>query len=112
MSECIFCRIVQGEVESEKVYEDEHCVAIQDINPQAPVHVLVLPRKHVAYLHELKEEPELLGKLLQAAVKVAEKLELTQGYRVVINTGSQGGQTVFHLHFHVLGGRFMGWPPG
>jgi histidine triad (HIT) family protein len=112
MSQCIFCRIVKGEVKSEKVLEKEEFVAIHDINPQAPVHVLVIPRKHVVYLSELKEDPVLLGKLMQGVIEVSSLLPLRDGYRVVINTGTHGGQTVFHLHIHILGGRFMGWPPG
>lgn len=110
---CLFCKIIEGSIPSKPVYEDEHCVAIGDINPQAPVHFLVMPREHVASLAEAQEAHKpLLGHLLWAAGEIARNKNLARGYRVVINTGPEGGQTVDHLHVHVLGGRPMTWPPG
>ena len=112
-SDCLFCRIVSGEIPVTRVFEDEHCVAFGDINPQAPVHLLVIPKEHHASLaHTGVGEAGLLGGLMVAAVQVAQEQGLKEGYRVVVNTGPDGGQTVDHLHVHVLGGRHMGWPPG
>ncbi len=111
--ECLFCKIVAGEIPARKVYEDESCIAISDINPQAPVHLLVIPRVHVASLaHGSAKNKELLGHLLLSAAELAAKQNLAKGYRIVINTGEEGGQTVDHLHLHILGGRAMHWPPG
>ncbi len=113
--DCLFCKIVNGEIPAKKVFEDDCAIAFRDINPQAPIHVLVVPRKHFASLTEVGETAEdkaLLGHLLALASQIARAEDLTQGYRVVINTGSQGGQTVDHLHLHLLGGRAMHWPPG
>lgn len=114
MSEgCLFCRIASGEQEADVVARDEEWVAFRDINPQAPSHVLIIPREHVASLDELEaEDARLGGELLRAASRVAEQEGLEAGYRVVANTGVRAGQSVFHLHFHVLGGRAMRWPPG
>ena len=110
---CLFCRIIEGTVPSKSTYQDEHCVAFHDINPQAPVHVLVVPRKHIASVAEAQKEDEaLLGHLLWAAAEVARMKGLANGFRIVISTGRDGGQTVDHLHVHVLGGRAMHWPPG
>ena len=110
---CLFCRIIEGAVHSKPVYQDEQCYAFQDIHPQAPVHVLVIPRKHIASLAETEKGDEaLLGHLLWAATEVAHIQRLGNGYRLVISTGRDGGQTVDHLHVHVLGGRAMHWPPG
>jgi len=104
---------VEGSVPSKPVFQDEQCFAFQDINPQAPVHILVIPRKHIASLADAQKEDEaLLGHLLWAAAEVARAKGLANGYRVVISTGRDGGQTVDHLHLHVLGGRAMHWPPG
>ena len=113
MSEdCLFCRIVRGELEAERVAEGEAWLAIRDINPQAPIHALVLSREHVRNLSELSD-PNLAGTLLLAAARVAEGEGIAaDGYRVVANTNEAGGQTVPHLHLHVLGGRGMRWPPG
>lgn len=108
---CIFCKIVAGEIPSTAVYQDEQCYAFADIDPKAPVHVLVVPRVHIASLAEAKD-PALLGHLLTTAGEIARAKGLGKGYRVVINTGAEGGQTVDHLHLHVLGGRGMTWPPG
>ena len=111
--DCIFCKIARGEIPANKVYEDEEFVAFRDINPQAPTHILVIPKKHIESLSDVKEEDrELLGKLLWVAKKVAQELNLKKGYRLVINTGPDGGQEVLHLHVHLLGGRAMAWPPG
>jgi len=111
--DCLFCRIVAGTIPAKKVFEDELTVAIQDINPQAPVHVLVIPKKHVASLAETDAgDKELLGHLLEAVRELGAEQKLGKGYRVVINTGPDGGQTVEHLHLHLIGGRAMHWPPG
>ncbi len=110
---CLFCRIIDGSIPSTAVYQDEQCYAFNDIDPKAPVHVLVIPRKHIASLAEAGPEDEgLLGHLLAAAAEIARLKGLGNGYRVVISTGKDGGQTVAHLHVHVLGGRAMHWPPG
>jgi histidine triad (HIT) family protein len=105
---CIFCKIVAGEIPSKKLYEDEQAYAFADIDPKAPTHTLIVPKKHVVSLDTGDEA--LLGHLLSVARQLAAKL--TKGYRVVINTGEEGGQTVDHLHLHLLGGRPMHWPPG
>lgn len=114
MTDTIFGQIARGEMEVDVVYEDERCVAFRDIAPQAPVHILVIPRESIAGLREADGmNTELLGHLLQVCALVAEQEGLgVDGYRVVVNTGSNGGQTVEHLHLHVLGGRAMAWPPG
>ena len=114
MSDCIFCKIVAGQIDSKKIFEDDQCVAFDDVSPQAPVHTLVIPKQHVSSLEEIpREETTLMGHLLQVCRIVAKKKNVeTNGYRVVINTGVEGGQTVSHLHLHVLGGRPMTWPPG
>jgi histidine triad (HIT) family protein len=109
---CLFCRIVRGEIPAKKVAEDEHCVAFRDINPQAPTHVLVVPREHVASLNEATD-PALVGRLALFAARIAREEGIAErGYRTVFNTNAEAGQTVFHLHLHLLGGRHMGWPPG
>ncbi len=113
--DCLFCKIVSGEIPARKVFEDEVAIAFHDIHPQAPVHLLILPRKHVASLAQLagtEEDRNLLGHLLDAVKRIADEQHLGHGYRTVINTGADGGQTVDHLHLHLLGGRAMGWPPG
>lgn len=110
---CLFCRIVEGSIPSTAVYQDDRCYAFLDIDPKAPVHVLVIPRKHIASLAEAGTEDEaLLGHLLWAAAEIARAKGLANGYRVAISTGRDGGQTVDHLHVHLLGGRALGWPPG
>ena len=110
---CIFCKIVAGDIPSEKVHEDEDVVAFRDLNPQAPVHVLVVPRKHIASLNEADPgDRAVLGHLLLTTRKLAGQLGVGSGYRVVNNCGASAGQSVFHIHFHLLGGRPMGWPPG
>ncbi len=110
---CLFCKIIAGEIPSKKIFEDDRTFAFTDIHPQAPVHVLVLPRKHIASLAESSAENEqLLGHLQVVAAHIARSEGLAKGYRTVINTGAEGGQTVDHLHVHLLGGRAMHWPPG
>ena len=115
MSECIFCKIVRGDIPADVVYEDEVSLAFRDINPQAPVHVLVIPKEHIPALAEadpVKHEA-LLGHLLLVAKRVADLEGISEsGFRIVINNGKDAGQAVDHLHVHVLGGREMGWPPG
>ncbi|MCS7030448.1 MAG: histidine triad nucleotide-binding protein [Gloeomargarita sp. SKYG116] len=112
-SDTVFGRIIRKEIPATIVHEDEHCLVIQDINPQAPVHLLVIPKEPIPRISEAQPEHQaLLGHLLLTAKQVAQAHNLTQGYRLVINDGPQGGQTVYHLHIHVLGGREMGWPPG
>ncbi|RMH37063.1 MAG: histidine triad nucleotide-binding protein [Nitrospirae bacterium] len=114
MSECIFCRIVEGTLPSKRVYEDDECLAFHDVNPQARVHLLVIPKRHIPSLADVQlSDRPILGHLLTICHRVADEAGLTaQGYRVVINTGAAAGQTVFHLHFHVMGGRTFRWPPG
>jgi histidine triad (HIT) family protein len=112
-SECLFCKIITGIIPAEKIFEDEVSIAIRDINPQAATHILVLPREHIESLAEVgPDQTELLGKLVANAAEIARKHKLDRGYRLVVNTGREGGQTVNHLHLHVLGGRHMTWPPG
>jgi histidine triad (HIT) family protein len=114
MSETIFGKIAAGEVPADIVYEDEHVVAFRDLSPQAPTHILVIPRKPIPTLNHVEEaDAELIGRMLLAAAKVAEQEGIAdEGYRAVINCNAGAGQTVFHLHVHVLGGRPMRWPPG
>ena len=113
MAECIFCKIVSGEISSKKVYEDDKVLAFGDLNPQAPVHVLIIPKKHIKSLDDVSQEDvELLGHIQVVAGKLAKENNLPDGYRVVNNCGIDGGQTVAHLHYHLLGGRTFGWPPG
>ncbi len=110
---CIFCRIAGGEIPAQIVFQDEELVVFRDLAPKAPTHLLIIPRRHVASLAETgPEDRELLGKLLQRAVETARQEGLEKGFRTVINTGPDGGQTVGHLHLHVVGGRQMTWPPG
>jgi histidine triad (HIT) family protein len=110
---CLFCKIIDGSIPSTAVYQDEHCYAFADIHPQAPVHVLIVPREHIASLAEGNEEDKpLLGHLVSVAAEIARAKGLGKGYRVVVNTGADGGQTVDHLHLHLLGGRQLSWPPG
>lgn len=109
----IFKRIIDREIPADIVYEDELSLAFRDINPQAPTHIVIIPKKEIRSLADATDEDEqVLGHLLVAARKIAEQLKLTNGYRTVINCGSDGGQTVWHLHVHLLGGRSLGWPPG
>lgn len=113
MRDCLFCRIVNGELRAAVVAEDEWAMAFRDINPQAPTHILVIPKKHIGSLGEAAEEDTArLGRLLLLAKRVARDEGLASGYRVVLNNGAAAGQSVFHIHAHVLGGRRLGWPPG
>ena len=110
---CLFCKIAAKELPSKIVYEDSSCVAFHDINPQAPLHVLLIPRKHFASAGEAEETDEqVLGHLHRVAAQLAQQLGLTAGHRVVMNTGPAAGQSVFHAHLHLLGGRSFRWPPG
>jgi len=114
MADCIFCKILAGDITSDRVYEDDTCIAFRDIQPQAPVHVLVVPREHVARVSDMTPEHEaLVGHLFQVAAQVARQEGVAErGYRLVINCGPHGQQAVDHLHVHVIGGRQMTWPPG
>jgi histidine triad (HIT) family protein len=114
MSDCLFCKIRDGALPAKLVHQDEHAVAFRDINPQAPTHVVIIPRRHIASLSEVgADDAALVGHLHVVARQLAESEGIAQrGYRVLFNTGRDAGQTVFHLHLHLLGGRAMGWPPG
>ncbi|HNQ35274.1 MAG TPA: histidine triad nucleotide-binding protein [bacterium] len=113
-SECLFCRLVKGEIPAQKVFEDEEILAFRDINPQAPIHILVIPKRHLSSLADFGEaDRELLGRLQLAVRRVAEEqVGPGQDYRLVLNSGESAGQSVFHLHYHLLGGRTFRWPPG
>jgi histidine triad (HIT) family protein len=114
MSDCLFCKIVEGKIPAKVVYQDDRSVAFRDINPQAPTHVVIVPKKHIASLNELTDEDgALVGHLHVAAQKIAHQEGIAErGYRTLFNTGKDAGQTVFHIHLHLVGGRPMGWPPG
>ncbi len=112
-TDCVFCKIITGEIPAEKVYETNQIVAFRDIRAQAPVHVVIATRNHIEKLTELKDnDAGLMGTLILAARDIATKEGIGQGFRLVANNGEDGGQSVFHIHFHLLGGRKMGWPPG
>ena len=112
-SNCLFCRIIRGEIPSKKVHEDEHVFAFEDIQPQAPTHVLIIPKKVIRTLDDATADDQMLiGHLTLVAIKLAKELGLAKGYRLVMNCNEHGGQTVPHLHVHLLGGRDMTWPPG
>jgi histidine triad (HIT) family protein len=111
-SACVFCKIARGEIPATKVYEDDQILAFNDISPASPTHILLIPRKHYTSLSEFDgNDKALLGELLFRAKELANELGLEKGYRLAINTGIDGGQTVFHLHIHLLGGRSLRWPP-
>lgn len=114
MEDCLFCKIVAGDIPSKKVLETDEVLVFEDIRPQAPVHVLVIPKKHIASVQEIQpEDKDLIGELHLAAKQVAEELGLSEnGYRIVSNIGFHGQQTVPHLHYHIIGGRQLQWPPG
>ncbi len=113
MTDCIFCKIASGEIPSKKVYEDERIIAFEDMNPQAPSHVLVIPKKHISHIDEVgSEDNELIGYIFEKIGDISRELNLKEGFRVVVNNKSHGGQTVDHVHFHLLGGRSLQWPPG
>ncbi len=111
--ECIFCKIAKREIPSDVVYEDEDIVAFRDIKPVAPIHVIVIPKEHIEGVHSLEDKHQaLVGKLILKAKDIANQLNLKEGYRLVLNVGEYGGQTVSHIHLHIIGGRPMMWPPG
>ena len=111
--DCLFCKIAAGEIPSKKAYEDEKVFVFYDIDPQAPVHILVIPKEHIQSVSQITpENQEIVGHIFTVIAKLAQELNLKDGYRVVSNVGQQGGQSVPHLHFHLLGGRNLGWPPG
>ena len=113
MSDCIFCKIANGEIPSNKVYEDVKILAFKDLDPQAPVHILLIPQTHIAGADEITEEnSEIVAHIFCVASRLAKEMNLDRGYRIVTNCGEEGGQSVRHLHFHLLGGRSMAWPPG
>ena len=113
MSPCLFCQIVAGERSATIVHRDDDVIAVRDIHPQAPTHILIIPTKHIESVAEAAAEDEaLIGRMITAAKAIAQQENLSKGYRLVINTGTQAGQSVFHLHVHLLGGRAMHWPPG
>ena len=113
MTSCLFCQIAAGERPATIVYRDDDVIAIRDINPQAPTHILIIPTKHIVSVAEATVADEgLIGRLMTTAREIAQQENLSKGYRLVINNGSQAGQSVFHLHVHLLGGRAMHWPPG
>jgi histidine triad (HIT) family protein len=113
MSDCLFCKIAAGSIPAKLVSEDDRAIAFRDINPQAPTHVLIVPRKHIASLNDLTDEDAaLVGHLHVVARKIAAAEGISEGYRTLFNTGPGAGQTVFHIHLHLVGGRPLGWPPG
>jgi histidine triad (HIT) family protein len=114
LENCIFCKIVKGEIPSQKVYEDDRIIAFNDIQPAAPIHILIIPKKHIESVAALEQEDaELIGCIFAVAKRIAEEAGINNaGYRVVTNIGKDGGQTVQHLHYHLLGGRNLNWPPG
>ena len=114
MDNCLFCKIINGDIAAKKVYENEHIIAFNDINPKAPVHILVIPKKHIRSINELNSSDiNLAGEIILAAKKIAKDQGIdSKGFRVVFNTNDDGGQTVYHIHMHIMGGRQMQWPPG
>ncbi len=113
MSDCLFCKIIEGKARSKKVYEDDKVFVIEDINPQAPTHVLVLPKKHIEGVNTAQpEDAEIIGYCHLIAAKLGRERGIEDGYRTVFNVGPKSGQSVFHLHLHLLGGRVLRWPPG
>ncbi|MCW8944217.1 MAG: histidine triad nucleotide-binding protein [Sedimenticola sp.] len=114
MDECLFCKMVAGDIPADVVYQDDDVLAFRDINPQAPVHILIIPKHHISTLNDLTpDDAALIGKLSLAAAKIAKQEGIAEaGYRTLINTNREGGQVVFHIHMHLMGGRRMLWPPG
>ncbi len=114
MSDCLFCKIRDGEIQGDIVFEDDDVLAFNDVNPQAPVHVLIIPKKHISTVNDMSAEDELLmGKLFSTAKNIASQKAVSEdGYRLVVNSNEQAGQSVFHIHMHLLAGRNMTWPPG
>lgn len=113
MTGCVFCRIIAGEIPVERLHDDDLVVAIRDINPQAPTHVLILPKRHIGSLMDSDGTASLYGRIVEVARTLAQRLGVAdRGFRLLVNTGPEGGQAVPHVHFHLMGGRTMGWPPG
>jgi histidine triad (HIT) family protein len=114
MNDCLFCRIIEGRAKASVVYRDEFVVAFKDIKPRAPVHILIIPRKHIASVPDIEPNDDtLIGQIFRVAAQLAREHGIAEsGFRVVVNSGPDAGQSVFHLHYHLLGGRQMGWPPG
>jgi len=114
MNNCLFCKIIEGEIPSDKVYENEHIFAFRDIDPKAPTHVLIIPKEHIATTNDLVESHKtIIGEIMLTAKQLAEEEGVAEsGYRTVFNCNNDGGQAVYHIHLHLLGGRQMGWPPG
>ncbi len=114
MADCLFCKIIAGEIPSTKVYEDDYVLAFRDIEPQAPQHIIIIPKTHISSANEITaENSAVIGKIFETAAKIAKDLGFNEnGYRIVNNCGTDGGQTVGHIHFHLLGGRNLQWPPG
>lgn len=112
--DCLFCKIARGEIPANIIYQDDLVMAFDDINPQAPIHKIIIPKQHIATINDLTtENSELMAHMIQSAVLLAKQANLAaEGYRIVMNCNANGGQTVFHIHLHLLGGRQMGWPPG
>lgn len=111
--DCIFCKIIDGAIPANKIFEDEWVVAFHDLSPQAPVHFLIIPKVHIASVQQISDSnSSVIAKIFEVIPKIANQLELENGYRVITNIGEDGGQTVSHLHFHVLGKRSLAWPPG
>jgi histidine triad (HIT) family protein len=112
--DCIFCKIIKGELPTDKIYEDENIIAFNDLRPRAPIHQLIVPKKHIASLNDLTaDDTELVGTMVQTASRLAKKAKISEtGYRTVFNCNKDGGQEIFHLHLHLLGGRPLQWPPG
>jgi histidine triad (HIT) family protein len=113
MNDCLFCKIIAGEIPSKKVHEDEHTYAFEDVDPKAPTHVLIVPKKHIRGLKEAcEEDADIVGRCHLSAAQIARQRGIEDGYRTVLNVGPKSGQSVFHLHVHLLGGRVLHWPPG
>lgn len=114
MDNCVFCKIVKGEIPSNKVYEDDKILSFKDLNPEAPVHVLIIPKKHISSLSEVNDEDaEIIAHIFKTVPKLVKELGIDEGgYRIISNCGEDGGQSVPHVHFHLLGGRSLNWPPG
>lgn len=111
--DCLFCSIVSGEVSSKKIYEDDAVYAFYDIDPQAPFHAIIIPKTHISSANDITaDNSALIARVFEAAAKIAKENNLESGYRIVNNCGTDGGQTVGHIHFHLLGGRMLAWPPG
>ena len=113
MNDCLFCKIIRGDIPAKKIYEDEHVFAFEDIAPKAPTHVLIIPKKHIRGLKEATlEDAEMLGRLQLVAARIGRDRGIEDGYRTVLNVGPKSGQSVFHIHLHLMGGRDLAWPPG